>query len=208
MTALTLRNGFERQCEGAVALADQVEEALTPQGGRLPPFQRTLVFETAFLRVMLGWESFLEDIFLHYLCGRTGINGASFTTLVTPRSIDAARDVIVGDQEYVEWSTRDTIKKRTEKWLGTSTVFLAGLDRVPDLKQMHRVRNRIAHSSSKAKADFALARIELVPGHDVFYGFGAGMVLRHVRGNGQRNLDRFVRQLENAATDIAEGPPP
>ena len=69
MGALELKNEFEKQVDRALGLVTQVETAVTPAKTRIPPLQRNLVFETAFLRILLGWEAFLEDVFLHFLTG-------------------------------------------------------------------------------------------------------------------------------------------
>jgi hypothetical protein len=206
MTARSLRDEFHDVCTKAVALADQVDKARTQQGRALPPLQRNLVFETAFLRILLGWERFLEDIFVHYLCGRPGMAGSTFThRIITPQSVELARKVITGDLDYLTWTSGDVVKDRAEYWLGSKQRFIAAYGKVPDLKDMYRIRNRVAHTSANAKTEFEKARSKHVPGRSHYRGFGPGMVLRYARSN-QRNLDRFASQLKNAATEIAEGP--
>jgi hypothetical protein len=205
MTAAGLRDEFHEACDRAVDLVDQVEQARRPDGRAIPALKRNLVFETAFLRSLLGWEAFLEDIFLHYLSGRDGSNGSACTPIVRPRSIEIARAVVLGDFDYLEWTSRATVVSRADHWLKDKTFFESGFNKAPELKHMYRLRNRIAHSSTKSQDDFASTRQHLAPNRPHYRGFGPGMVLRHSRPSG-RNLDLLVTQLKNAATTIAAGP--
>ncbi len=205
MGAKELNDAFVSQADRALALVMQVESARTPTGTMIPPLQRNLVFETAFLRILLGWEAFLEDVFLHFLTGRPGINGQSFSPLVKPKSIAIARDVARGDHQYLTWTSAQVVKDRAAHWLRSDAVFAAGFALTPDLKHMVVVRNRIAHTSLSAKTAFAATRLVLAPNRTNYNGFGPGMVLRHEQG-GQSNLNRFATQLKKGAAEIANGP--
>lgn len=205
MTAASLRDEFHGACDRALDLVDQIERARRPDGRAIPALQRNLVFETAFLRALLGWESFLEDVFLHYLCGRDGTDGHSCTPIVRPRSIEVARSVVLGDFDYLEWTSRATVVSRADHWLADKSFFESGFNKAPELKHMYRIRNRIAHSSTKSQQDFAATRQHLAPHRAHYKGFGPGMLLRHSRPAG-RNVDLLVAQLKNAATAVAKGP--
>lgn len=206
MTASSLCNAFQAECDRAIALVNAIESARAPAGRAIPALQRNLVFETAFLRILLGWESFLEDVFLHYLTGRPGTGSGRFSPIVRPRSIDIARRVVQGDREYIDWTSAAKVKARAKHWLGSSDPFDRAFQGVPALKDMYRVRNRIAHASEKSKAEFAAARSRLVPNRSNYKGFGPGMVLRNNGTGNVSNLDRFAGQLKNAATRAAAGP--
>lgn len=52
--------------------------------------ERTIITESAFLRIFIAWESLLEKCFIHYLMGRSSISGRNFTRYVNPRDEDHA----------------------------------------------------------------------------------------------------------------------
>ena len=119
----------------------------------------------AFLSAVAAWEDFVEDVYLGYLCGYAAPGGYQPRMLAGPaQNKTHALKLAAG-----EWNSKEAERKlrwNSFKWVqGISKVHFAPSNvfvKVPaqdvawlDLAQI--VRNRVAHNSEKAKAQFKVA---------------------------------------------------
>jgi hypothetical protein len=153
------------------------------------------------LRIQLGWEAFLEDIFIRYMCGARTAAGFE-PVLLEPRqkSLENARVELLGKQLFLSWSVANTLQ-RAEKYFGEGEPFISALRVIrTTITEMNVVRNRIAHSSDYAREQFR----EVVRTHLGFVprGMSPGrFLLTEVPGSpGERFIDGFGLRLIAAGT--------
>lgn len=111
--------------------------------------------EAAFLQLFRSWEVFLEEFLLCYLCGEQPLNGQSINPYFTVRDFEVARGILYQERPYCEWTNVEILIRRF-------TYFFALPNRVDDalrpvvveLKEITKIRNVIAHSSSIAHESF------------------------------------------------------
>lgn len=115
------------------------------------------LYETAYFRVFLKWEDFLDQTFIRYLCGYRPNNG-TFTLIDPPFArIELAEASVLGSQNYVNWADPQQVINRSRRYIlsGNHEVVLnSDIARITHFKS---VRNRIAHTSAHARLQFDIA---------------------------------------------------
>src|SRR5258708_6956274 len=103
------------------------------------------LYETAYLRVFIAWEEFLEQTFLRYICGYVSALGSYTLTLPAFRNIADANVDVLGPRDFVSWADPKQVIRRSQTYATLSfheTVLNSDLSRLLLFKS---VRNRIAH---------------------------------------------------------------
>jgi hypothetical protein len=113
------------------------------------------IAELAMLRMQLGWETFLEDVFLRYMCGGRSASGFA-PTLLQPQepTLGQASSTLLGSQPFLSWSIANTLN-RAAVYFDASAPFAIPIAAVrTTIVEMNAIRNRIAHSSEFARDEF------------------------------------------------------
>jgi len=121
------------------------------------------LYEIAFLRMFLAWETFLEESFVRYMCGCCGLVGQPQTAVsgAYSPSISHARAVLHGNQHYLLWHSPAKVAARSKM------TFVNGLHEVVLASNQSRidcfasVRHRIAHAQLDARNKFDSATMNL-----------------------------------------------
>lgn len=159
---------FARDADEALQLAETGERirAGSPSGSvarrELTAHRVEALYETAFLRVFLAWEDFLEESFLRYLCGYRSSLGPQNLRVTKFPTLDGARIAILGARDYLVWANPRTVAARSKIFiLGGlhETVLNSNLAR---LEAFNSIRNRVAHRSEYARKQFDHATVMLV----------------------------------------------
>ena len=163
------------------------------------------VAELAMLRVQLGWETFLEDVFVRYMCGaRTAAGFAPVLLGPRQRTLGDAMATLLGGQPYLNWSIVNTLNR-------AATHFNAGAPFSTTLAvvrtaviEFNAIRNRIAHSSEFSRNEFrsvVLNHLGYVP-----RGMSSGrFLLTTIPGSGTpgtRFIDDYALKLLGASALI------
>jgi len=108
-----------------------------------------------FLKIQLSWEAFLESIFVRYLCGYPSPSGVSPKLLISRQTcITNALQTILEGKNYLSWSPDETIS-RSQKYFDMGEPFSTAISTAKhELKNLHIIRNRIAHRSEYAQQNF------------------------------------------------------
>lgn len=130
----------------------------------LRPARLEALYELAFLRMFLSWETYLEETLTRLICGyslgtpgRT-LSGDPFTLINAPfATLGAASAAILGGNPFVSWADPDKVIARSRRYVtdGPHETILTSA-RV-NLGWYTDVRNRIAHPSESARRKFDLA---------------------------------------------------
>ncbi len=114
-----------------------------------------LVAELSFLRIFLAWEDFLEETFIRYMCGARSASGYAPVLVAQYSSIDRARRVIQGSRPYADWAHPKLVIERAELYFHDGEPYRSALRAgMVGLNEMLTIRNRIAHRSPHATAQF------------------------------------------------------
>lgn len=159
----------------------------TPQP-RLHPEQARRVVELAFLGLVSSWDEFLEQTFVRYLAGaKTSSKYAPRLRIGNTNGIHHAYHVITGKPDFDP--SRSYSKFHDPRWvIDTAKIYFelgapyatALHPSLAVLNHAIKLRNRVAHNSSKARADFKMsAREHLGLGTDapLAQGYSVGDLL-------------------------------
>ena len=161
-----VRAAFMRESESArdLMLAVQQVSALNPNSGgpRLHPKQARRVVELAFLGLMSSWEEFLEQSFVRYLAGAKADDGSNPPLRVGQSSgIPHSYQLISGDpsfdpeKNYSKFGDPKWVIAISKNYFEHGAPYAALLQaNLEILQHAVRLRNRVAHNSTKCREDF------------------------------------------------------
>jgi hypothetical protein len=129
------------------------------------------LYELAFLRMFVAWETCLEEVFFRSLCGYASAAGQE--TLVIGRhhaSRSAAERAVMGGRPYLAWHNPSEVIKRCQahirsrdpahpSYIGQQEAVVAS--QVASLTCFANIRHRIAHGQNDAKMKFDLATLSI-----------------------------------------------
>lgn len=111
--------------------------------------KKDFVVSSAFLRMFIYWESFLEDSFSKYLTGEISTDGTWATRFVTPNDREHALKILIGTQKYVDWANNEIVRRLANLYLENGDPLASNLASISrELSDLKTVRNAAAHLSS------------------------------------------------------------
>jgi hypothetical protein len=169
---------------------------------------REFICESAFLRIFIGWETFVENCFVDYLLNEPSILNNRPAKWVNPISKDHAQEIIIGNQRFMDWSNPEAIRKISQIYFHQGYVFNTSLSAINnDLMDLKTIRNSAAHMSSTtaSKLDGLSTRIL----NTACVNYTAYKLLFSIDPRSailnQTVLDRYLQLLDVAAEQIANG---
>ncbi len=123
--------------------------------------QARRIVALAFLAIVASWEEFIEGVFVRYLCGarsmmrrRPQLKFGPAAALKDAYAVVAGRHSFDPLRHHMTWSVDDTLS-RASLFFGTNNLFCDALmPRKRALEDAAIIRNRVAHSSQKARSSF------------------------------------------------------
>ncbi|MDR6514085.1 hypothetical protein [Chryseobacterium camelliae] len=169
---------------------------------------REFISESAFLKMFIAWETFVEKCFIDYLINEESVLNRRPAKWANPIDSDHANQLIVGNQKHMDWSNPEAIRKISKIFFHQGYVFDTALSSINgDLMDMKAIRNSAAHLSSTTttKLDGVATRILSIPS----VNFTAYRLLFHndprITTATQTVLERYLNLLDIAAEEIANG---
>jgi hypothetical protein len=131
------------------------------------------VYESLFLRAVIGFELFCDGLFFSILDGSVRYSSRRALSMLSARSGKAARRIVLGTRNYLDWIPYDKMSKTVRVYLRDGKPF-TNLDDKHDptvkllkdsLETIVIIRNAIAHESASAirKFESAIGRRNLRP---------------------------------------------
>lgn len=164
------------------ALPQQVHPN-APQG--IHPRHTLQVVELAFMGMVASWEEFLERALVRYVAGAKAKNGYAPTPKFgLANNISHSYEILSGNSNYNP--AKHYLKVTDTKWIRNTAdyIFKAhsfGILQTNSALMDHAVsiRNRVAHSSEKCRADFKLAAVHFLqpPNGQLVQGYMPGKLL-------------------------------
>jgi hypothetical protein len=205
-----LAGEFGREVDRAVdiARAGETIRAGAPAGSvarrELTSARIAALYELAYLRVFIAWEQFLEESFFRYLCGYASAAGPPVLLQAPFRSIVDARAAVLGGQQYVSWADPRVVEQRSRAFMQNGLHEVVVRASRARLQAFAAVRNRIAHGSAYARAQFDRATMAVLAGRR-YRGSIVGSFLRDWRPHSlpaERWLQSIGLELKNLATQV------
>lgn len=169
---------------------------------------REFICESAFLRIFIAWETFVENSFVDYLVNEPSILNNRPAKWANPIDKDHAQQIIIGNQNHMDWSNPEAIRKISKIFFHQGYVFTTSLGAINnDLMDLKTIRNSAAHMSSTtaSKLDGLSTRILGTPCTNyTAYKLLFSVDPRSATPN-QTVLDRFLQLMDVAAEQIANG---
>jgi hypothetical protein len=169
---------------------------------------REFISESAFLRIYIGWETFVENCFVDYLLNEPSILNNRPAKWANPIDKEHAHQIIIGNQKHMDWSNPETIRKISQIFFHQGYVFNSSLSAINnDLMDLKTIRNSAAHLSSttSSKLDGLSTRILRTPCSN--YTAYKLLFSNDPRSTSpqQNVLTRYLDILDLAAEQIANG---
>jgi len=169
---------------------------------------REFISESAFLKMFIAWETFVENSFIDYLINEESILNRRPAKWANPIDRNHANQLVIGNQKHMDWSNPETVRKISKIFFHQGYVFDTALSSInADLMDIKAIRNSAAHISSttSTKLDGVATRILSTPS----VNFTAYKLLFHNDPRSSSSsltvLDRYLRLLDIAAEQIANG---
>ncbi|MCA6368865.1 MAG: hypothetical protein IM631_05400 [Cytophagales bacterium] len=170
--------------------------------------QREFIVESAFLKIFISWETYLENAFIGYLLGEPSITGRVVNRFATPIDFNHAHKILIGTQRYVDWANSDTVIKLGGLYLEPNNPINDTVGAIKaDMDDLRIIRNSAAHMSATTNAALdGLASRKLrtpcsnysVPQLVLTFDPAAPI-------NNQTILNTYLTILDAAAENIANG---
>ena len=153
----------------------------------------------ALLRIHMAWETFLENVFVRYMCGATSATGFTPVLLLAPKpTIEAAMGELLGQNQYLNWTPLNTVTW-AKLYFAHGEPFNTAINAVTQtLDDISVVRNRLAHRSEFATSNFrsvvlrAFGYIPRIP-----RGMNAGRFLLTINPSSSASSPTFLEFYAN-----------
>ncbi|PKI00275.1 hypothetical protein [Glaciecola sp. 33A] len=120
------------------------------------------IVTSAFLKLFIAWEGFLENSVVAYLTGEASLGGNMITKYANPIDVEHAHKILIGTQKYVDWANIDNVNKIASIYFEEGEPFKTALNSIStDLSDLRVIRNASAHISSTTqnKLDAVASRV-------------------------------------------------
>lgn len=117
---------------------------------------------SAFLKLFIAWEGFLERSFVAYLTGAVSLDGNILTKYASPIDEAHAHKILIGTQKYVDWANNEIVNRIAGIYFEGADPYMTALNSIArDLSDLRIIRNASAHISSttQIKLDAVASRV-------------------------------------------------
>ncbi|MBK9719982.1 MAG: hypothetical protein IPO78_11095 [Saprospiraceae bacterium] len=118
----------------------------------LPQNQREFISDSAYLKLFIAWETFLENSFIQYMLGEPSVLGHAVIRYVQPIDEQHANKLLIGTQKYVDWSNPEIVKRLCNLYFAADNpigTFVSSM--MADLFDLKTVRNAAAHLTTTTR---------------------------------------------------------
>lgn len=147
---------------------DEYIRRIRGEADELPParddelsndFVNDSLAEAKFLRLFTRYEVAIETCFLHYVTGGVSIGGHQAGSYLNVPDESIARRLTKAGFKFLSWAKPSDIRMTAGHYLHDGWPLVPMLSaREQVLADCERVRNRIAHESTEARAQFGVAQ--------------------------------------------------
>lgn len=209
---------FSRSIESSLAIASSTEALwLTAPPASLVRRQLRAehleaLYESAFMRAFMSWESFVEGATLRYLIGKNSPTYQSLRAVGQPRpkTLKAALQALLADgrppndpRDFLLWHNPTAVARRVGRWLTACPIEQVCTTHTLELSYISAVRHHIAHGSVDTRRGFVAAANHFAGSS---YSGSPGRFLRADDNSDPLNRPRWIvqlcRKLQTRATEM------
>ncbi|WP_140723159.1 hypothetical protein [Pseudomonas sp. Hp2] len=134
----------------------RLQEKINAEDGQ-DPAERDLLFESMFIAAFRALENLLEDCFIYSMQGMADLSGVVVPRHANPIDRKHAREMLMGSQTVLDWTTSGAITRRFETFLQDKNVglYVAVAGGSSTLSTAKDLRNHIAHNSDESAVKYA-----------------------------------------------------
>jgi hypothetical protein len=190
-----------RKTDQSISLSVDAEKFREFKSNRYHPLtqsRRFLITELSFLQIFNAWEEFLEETFIHYMCGHKTQSGYSpiLKVRLSEATLHQASVTVNQGKAYSDWSRSDEVMNRARIYFDKGEPFATAIENSYNmLEEMRKIRNGIAHSSTHSREKFSelvRQKIGYLPRN-----MGPGrFLLQDISGSGQTLLYNYGSLLK------------
>ena len=179
----------------------QTVSSITPTP---PQDQIYLIYELAFLRIFLSWESFIEKTFILYMLNEQTDTGYKPDRYVLPVDEKHAHNIVKTERGYFDCSNHETVIRRADLFFKDGEPYKNSLISISShLTDMKQIRNAIAHISTDSKDKFEKLAIH------AFGNLPTGMtpgcfLYSSITGTTKMYINEYKEILENTCDSIVK----
>jgi hypothetical protein len=166
--------------------------------------KKEFIITSAFLRMFIYWESFIEDAFSKYLIGKSSTLGTMVECYMTPDDQGHALKLLIGTQKHVDWANHEIVRKLAQLYLKEGNPIVSNINSISgELTDLKTIRNAAAHMSSttQKQVDALASRIS---GKNVVNTSVAHLVMNlHPKDKSKTVLQFYQNILDIVAENIA-----
>lgn len=166
--------------------------------------KQEFIITSAFLRMFIYWETFIEDAFSKYLIGKNSTLGTTVECYMTPDSQGHALKLLIGTQKHVDWANHEIVRRLAQLYLKDGNPIVSNIDSISsELADLRTIRNAAAHISSTTQKQIdALA--SRISGKNVVNTSVARLVMSlHPKDTSKTVLQFYQNILDIGAENIA-----
>lgn len=129
----------------------------TNADGALDDAELDLLFESLFMSVFRAFENYVEHCFIFSMQGMADMAGRVIPRFAEPGDRKHARDMLMGSQTVLDWTTSTTILRRHDVFMKDvdSGIRLGITDISSVLSTAKDLRNHIAHNSDESESRYS-----------------------------------------------------
>lgn len=114
--------------------------------------KKEFVITSAFLKMFIYWESFIEASFSKYLTGEPSTDGTEVTCCISPNDREHALKILIGTQKYVDWANHEIVRRLANLYLENGDPLASNIASISsELSDLKTIRNAAAHLSSTTR---------------------------------------------------------
>lgn len=173
--------------------------------GKLTRFDIEQVYSGIYVEAFVSFERFLEDLFLGYVGGKVSMPTIKVKAKMSFPTAAITKDVVFGGKDYIDWIPYERTTERAAIFLKEGKPF-STLSKTQKemLKELHRVRNALAHRSDHSVDIFTrlvLGTMSLSPQERKPAGFLRSVFRVSPK---QTRLENYLFEMLTIAKELSE----
>tara|TARA_R110002124_G_scaffold234747_1_gene400058 strand:+ start:1265 stop:1891 length:627 start_codon:yes stop_codon:yes gene_type:complete len=166
--------------------------------------KKEFVITSAFLKMFIYWETFIEESFSKYLTGELSTNGTSVICYISPNNREHALKILIGTQKYVDWANHEIVRRLAKLYLENGEPLASNIASISsELSDLKTVRNAAAHLSSTTRHQLDALSSRVLSRNITNTDVATFMMQLHPSDSTKTVLQYYQNLLDIAAESIA-----
>ena len=164
---------------------------------------KDFIVESAFLKMFIYWEAYLEEALIKYLSDDTGLENPLPRKYLSPIDASHAKKMIIGTQKYVDWANVEIVKRISNLYIENGAPFNVSLSSIQNsLNDLKIIRNNTAHTSSTTIEPYLKIVRKKIPNWDGVFLSVSDFLMSNCHENPQNTILQSYQESLLIAADI------